>query len=74
MGRGTQSAEAVTEPMTSPGGPCSLLVWLLLLQRWLREAPAGGSATPSPTSPLSGGGLEDPTADQPNPGGGSGSP
>ena len=74
MGRGTQSAAAVAEPMASPGGPRSLLVWLLLLQRWLREAPAGRSATPSPTSPLSGGGLEDPMADQPSPGGGQGAP
>ncbi|XP_069397176.1 serine protease 42-like [Delphinus delphis] len=40
VGRGTQSAEAVAEPVASPGSPCSLLVWLLLLQRWLREAPA----------------------------------
>lgn len=60
-----QSAEAVTEPMASPGGLHSLLVWLLLLQPWLTEASEHGSATPLPPPAPSGGGMKN----QPPPGG-----
>ena len=68
-GRGgaPQSAEAVTEPMASPGGLHSLLVWLLLLQPWLTEASENGSATPLPPPAPLGGRMKDHTAVQPPP-------
>ncbi|XP_060984766.1 putative serine protease 42 [Dama dama] len=55
--------------MASPGGLHSLLVWLLLLQPWLTEASEDGSATPLPPPATSGGGMKNPTAVQPPPGG-----
>lgn len=59
------------EPMASPGGPHSLLVWLLLLQPWLTEASEDGLATPLPSPAPSGGGTKNRTAVQPAPGGAS---
>ncbi|TKC39025.1 hypothetical protein EI555_015994, partial [Monodon monoceros] len=50
VGRGTQRAEAVAEPMASLGGPCSPLVWLLLFSAGSGRPQRAASRTPRRTS------------------------